>query len=293
MGEVVRAAARAKINLNLHVVGRRDDGYHELDTLVTFAEFGDVVTARSNPEGPPLGIELAGPFADALMDAAPSPADNIVVKASAGLRTLAERQGIACPPVHITVEKNLPVAAGLGGGSADAAAAIAALSRLWSLPGDLPDRHMLPRLLGADVAMCLASRPLRATGVGEVLAEVPMPAFPLVLVNPRVVVLTKDVFAHEALGHSGSQAAPGDDLIEHLAATRNDLEPPARMLAPEIDGVLDTIGRTKGCRLARMSGSGATCFGIYATPAEAEAAAAAIAEAKPGWWCVATRSVGA
>ena len=291
MADAVRAAARAKINLNLQVVGRRDDGYHEIDSLVTFATIGDVVTARPDPDGPPLGIALEGPFAATLMDAAPSAGDNLVIRAAAGLRTLAERQGIVCEPVHLTLEKNLPVAAGLGGGSADAAATIGALSRLWSLPRDLPDTGHLLRLLGADVAMCLAGRPLRATGIGDRLERVDMPVLDLVLVNPGVAVPTAAVFARDEVLRSGPQRDLDGDLVEHLATTRNDLEPAARAVAPEVGAVLDALAETTDCRLARMSGSGATCFGIFPDEAAARAAAQTIRTAFPDWWCQPVRTV--
>ena len=258
---------------------------------MTFADAGDDLLIRANPDGPPIGMEIDGLFGDELMAAAPQPSDNIVVKAAAGLRTLAERAGHACTPVYIRLTKNLPVAAGLGGGSADAAAAIAGLSRLWDLPARLPERHHLVTLLGADVAMCLAGRPLRATGLGDKLEEVAMPALDLVLVNPHVAVATPDVFAREEKLVSGSQDAIGEPLMDHLHATRNDLEPAARAIAPVVGEVLDTLARTDGCRLARMSGSGATCFALYDDAGVAEAAAEAVRTARPAWWCVATRTV--
>ena len=287
----VRALARAKINLNLHVVGKREDGYHEIDSLVTFAEFGDEIVVRENPGGPPFGIDVDGPFSATMMAATPSPADNLVVKAAAGLRALAERQGIKCTPVHIRLTKNLPIAAGIGGGSADAAATIGALSKLWSLPPDLPDRHHLLSLLGADLPMCLASRPLRATGIGERLERVEMPAMSMLLVNPRVPVETVSVYRHELLGRSGPQGIPADNLEDHLRQTRNDLEAPARALAPKIGSVLGALVELEGCWLARMSGSGATCFGLFADDADAAEGLRTVKSAHPDWWVVDTMTV--
>ena len=287
----VRASARAKLNLALHVIGKRDDGYHELDSWVTFAEIGDVVSARADPDGPPFGLDVDGPFGEALVRAAPNPAENLAIKAAAGLRALAERQGIECVPVHLSIEKNLPIAAGLGGGSADAAAAIAALSRLWSLPRDLPDRHLLPAYLGADVAMCLVGRPLRARGIGDVLAPIALPALDVVLVNPRIEIATPDVFAREDVARSGALPLLGDDPVAALRETGNDLEAAARGIAPEIGAVLDALRRTQGCELARMSGSGATCLGVYADATTASAAAQRLSTAHPGWWTVATRTL--
>lgn len=286
----MRAVARAKVNLALHVVGRRDDGYHELDTLVTFAELGDVVVARPNPSGPPVGMAVEGPFADALVASCPSAGDNLVVRAAAGLRTLAERACHDCVPVHITLRKELPVAAGLGGGSADAAAAIAALSRLWSLPRNLAGREHLVRLIGADGAMCLSGRPLRARGIGDALALIAMPSWPIVLVNPGAALATPEVFARAEVARSGPLPS-GGDVKAVLKAGGNDLEPAAKALAPEVGDVLKALATQPGAWLARMSGSGATCFALFENTDAAEAAARAITAARPAWWTRATRTV--
>lgn len=295
----ITTPAPAKINLDLLVTGRTEDGYHALDTLVTFAGTRDAVTARVMPpdgEGdqPPFGLEITGPFGPALLAAAPNPAANLVVRAAAALRMLAERADHAVPPTHLTLEKNLPIASGLGGGSSDAAATIEACSKLWNLPPRLDGVEHMLRLLGADVPMCLARRPLRATGTGERLERVALPALTLVLVNPGVALSTPAVFAAREGAFSTPRDLPAldtpDALLRHLAGTQNDLEAPARALAPVIGDVLDALERAPGCRLARMSGSGATCFGIFAAVDEAVASAHMIGEAHPDWWVAATKT---
>ena len=292
----ITAPAPAKINLDLLVTGRRDDGYHTLDTLVSFAGARDTVTARAMPgDAPPFGLEITGPFAPALAAACPDPAANLAVRAAAALRVLAERNGHAVPPTHLSLHKALPVASGIGGGSADAAAAIDACIRLWGLPRDMDGVEHMLRHLGADLPMCLLRRPLRATGAGERLRRVAMPALTLVLVNPGVALSTPDVFARREGAFTPPPERPAgfdapDDLLRHLAGTRNDLEAPARALAPAIGDVLDALERASGCRLARMSGSGATCFGIFAKVDEAVAAAHMIGEAHPDWWVAATKT---
>ena len=297
MPDLITAPAPAKINLDLLVTGRREDGYHDLDTLVTFAGLHDTVTARVMPDADvPIGLEITGPFGEALRDATPDPADNLVVRAAAGLATIAERNALAPPPpTHLTLHKALPVASGLGGGSSDAAAAIEACAKIWTLPKGLSGVDHLLAYLGADVPMCLARRPLRALERGDRLQRVAMPALTVVLVNPGIALSTPAVFA----ARKGDVSAPRDrppgfegidDLLRYLLSTRNDLEAPARRLAPVIDDVLFALERTPGCRLARMSGSGATCFGVFATVDEAVAAAHMVGEAHPDWWVAATRT---
>ena len=290
----VRSAARAKINLDLLVTGRRADGYHELDTLVTFADVGDVVEARTSASGPPIGIDVQGPFAAAMREACPKAGDNLVVRAAAALHALASRNGIAPPPVHLTLHKHLPIASGVGGGSADAAATIGALSRLWNLPPRLEGRNDLPALLGADVAMCLAGRPLRATGAGERLEPVRLPALDLVLLNPGVQVSTADVFARPEARRSPARELPDvssvEALIAHLRATGNDLVEAARAVGAPIDECLAAL---EDGLFAGMSGSGATCFAIFSDRAAADASAARIRQAHPGWWVTPATTVAA
>lgn len=264
--------AAAKINLSLHVTGQRGDGYHLLDSLVVFADVGDRVTVAPAPD---LGLTLAGPRAAGLL----AEADNLVLRAA---RAFGTDHGAA-----ITLDKHLPVASGIGGGSADAAAALRALARLWDLP--LPDAAAVLRL-GADVPVCLHGRPVRMQGVGDIITPLPaLPAAWLVLVNPGVGVSTPAVF--KALARKDNPPMPAlpacpdlPVLARWLAAQRNDLEPPALALQPVIGQVQAALAAQPGCHLARMSGSGATCFGLFATNAEAEAAAAAIAAAAPEWW---------
>jgi 4-diphosphocytidyl-2-C-methyl-D-erythritol kinase len=281
----VREFAPAKINLHLHVVGRRDDGYHLLDSLVVFAAVGDWLSVSPADD---LSLTITGPFAAGLA----AESDNLVLRAARGLADLA---GIR-PAGALVLEKNLPVASGIGGGSADAAAALRLLSRFWhvapALPGAALSRPALSSLasrLGSDIPVCLLNRPALMSGVGEVLnAAPPLPPAGLVLVNPGVAISTPAVFRARNSGF----AVPADfplagwldpgALAQTLAATRNDLEPPARSLSPVIGDVLTALAETPGCLLARMSGSGATCFGLFASADAARPAAQAIQ--REGWW---------
>ena len=270
-------AAPAKINLCLHVTGQRPDGYHLLDSLVVFADVGDVIEVRAAPM---LSLRVIGPQARDL----PVGEDNLVLRAA---RAFAGAAGAA-----ITLTKNLPVASGIGGGSADAAATLRALARLWDLP--LPDADRVLQL-GADVPACLAGRALRMQGIGERLAGVPgLPKAYLVLVNPGVAVATPAVF--KALPSKNNPAMPdlpvfatAAELAQWLAAQRNDLEAPAMALAQVIGAVKQALAAAPGCLLARMSGSGATCFGVFADQAQAQSARAAISAAQPEWWVASGR----
>lgn len=261
-----REAAPAKLNLSLHVTGCRPDGYHLLDLLVVFLELGDVVTVAPGP----LSLSLTGPFAQGL---AAEP-DNLCLRAA----RLAGREA------RITLEKNLPVASGIGGGSADAAAVLRALDAR-------PER---PEVLGADLPACLAGRPLRMRGLGEILVPLPpLPQLHVLLVNPGRGLPTPAVFKALAQRDNPPMPEPLPDfpdapaLIAFLQECRNDLEAPAIALMPEIADCLAAI-RATGAALARMSGSGATCFGLFATAAQAQAARARIAGANPGWWVAAS-----
>lgn len=274
--------ARAKINLYLHVVGRRPDGFHLLDSLVVFAEAGDEIDVAPADD---LSLTIVGPFAGRLT----ADEDNLVLRAARGLRDLA---GIAAGAA-ITLTKNLPVASGIGGGSADAAATLAALMALWKTA---PDRAALDRLalsLGADVPVCLAAKASFMGGIGEEIVPVgALPAAHLLLVNPGIATPTPAVFKARTGGFSaaGRWASPPSDakaLAAALRARGNDLTEAAITVTPAISDVLAAIARTEHCLLARLSGSGATCFGIYAGAAEAEAARRAILATNPGWWAVA------
>jgi len=279
--------APAKINLALHVTGRRADGYHLLDSLVAFADVGDTLRAARAKVS---SLTLAGPFGARV----PAGRDNLVLRA-AGL--VPGGQGVA-----FTLEKRLPPASGIGGGSADAAAAIRAAIRLEA-DGPEAVQARLAALdrdavlgLGADLPVCLLSRPARMRGIGERLDLLPFfPAVPILLVNPGVEVPTGAVFA--ALDSADNPPMPDTlpawadvgDLARWLAGQRNDLQAPARAIAPEIGAVLDALSALPGALIARMSGSGATCFALFPDPGAARRAAAAIARAHPGWWAAAGR----
>ncbi|MBV9735103.1 MAG: 4-(cytidine 5'-diphospho)-2-C-methyl-D-erythritol kinase [Acidisphaera sp.] len=270
-------AAPAKVNLFLHVTGRRADRYHLLDSLVVFAGAGDVLHAAPDER---LRLRTTGPFAGAL----PAGPANLALRAA---EALASRAGIA-PRVRLTLDKRLPVASGVGGGSADAAAVLRLLARLWEPEAAGADLPGIAATLGADVPVCLAGRPARMRGVGERLDPAPaLPEFGLALVNPGVALPTAAVFAARRGGFSPEASLPAAwadaaSLAAGLADLRNDLEPPAIRLCPAVAEVLECLRALPGCLLARMSGSGATCFGLFATPAAAVAGAAALA--RPGWW---------
>lgn len=278
--------ARAKINLCLHVTGRRLDGYHLLDSLVAFAEAADTLTLKS-PEGP-LSLELEGPFAAGLA----AEADNLVLRAARQLAAAAGRPASG----QFVLYKALPLASGIGGGSADAAAALRLLLRAWRLD---PAEVGLPALalaLGADVPVCLAGRAARMGGIGEALAPAPaLPECGIALVNPGVQVATQAVFRARAGAFSApAMLSPGwrdsAELIADLARGGNDLEAPAIALCPAIAAVLSALRAIPDCRLARMSGSGATCFGLFETAEAARAAAAVMV--RPGWWTHGGRLLG-
>ena len=271
----VQRIARAKVNLALHVVGRRADGYHLLDSLVAFADFGDVVTVEPAPS---LSLSITGPMAAGL-SAGP---DNLVLKAA---QMLGSPLGAA-----ITLEKRLPIASGIGGGSADAAATMQALGAIWGCA--LPDAGQV-LALGADVPVCLAGQSCRMAGIGDQISPLALPPAHLVLVNPGVGLSTAAVFG--ALLRRDNPplppAAPMPDavaLAAYLCHCRNDLEAPALSLVPQIGAVLAALQGQKGCLLARMSGSGATCFGLFASASAAVAAATALRAQSAAWWVQAT-----
>ena len=269
--------APAKINLALHVLGRRADGYHELDSIVAFAGIADRLTFERADD---WSLDLAGAFAAELGNTP----DNLVLKAARGF---AETFGDDAR-YRITLEKHLPVASGIGGGSADAAATLRALRRLSGGNIDSGKLAALAASLGADVPVCLVGKSCRMRGIGEridVLTDLaPMPA---VLVNPRREVATAQVFAKLAL-KPGDTAFSGLEEGADPAACRNDLTAPALVVAPVIGEVIAQLNGRAGLRFARMSGSGATCFGIFVSPAAAEAAARDIAAAHRDWWVMPT-----
>jgi len=279
--------APAKVNLTLHVLGRRSDGYHEIESLVAFAGLGDRLTFAP---GERLELAVSGPTGAA----AGASGDNLVIKAAHALAARVDglRHG------RFVLDKQLPVAAGLGGGSSDAAAALRLLAQVNGL--SLGDERVraAARATGADVPVCLDPRARMMRGIGEILTDpMTLPELPAVLVNPGVAVPTKDVFA--ALAAPALTGPPEPDefitvdtdaasLIPLLAGRRNDLQTPAIKLQPVIADVLRALERSANCLLARMSGSGATCFGLFGSSADAQEAAHRMHAAHPDWWVRAT-----
>lgn len=289
---VLAERAPAKVNLTLKVLGRRADGYHELTSLVAFAGVGDELSLEPGPE---LSLTVGGPEGAALA----AEADNLVLKAA---RLLAQRvRGLAAGRFHLV--KRLPLASGVGGGSSDAAAALRLLARLNRLSADDPRLHEAAGLAGADVPVCMARRARLMAGLGERLGPpIRLPRLFAVLVNPRVPAATPAVFAGlglapgQFLGHAAAAGPSVSSWMAEwpedadafaqsvLAEQGNDLEAPAMRVAPEIATVLDALRRAPGCLLARMSGSGATCFGIFADCAASARGARLLSRAHPGWW---------
>jgi 4-diphosphocytidyl-2-C-methyl-D-erythritol kinase len=271
--------ARAKINLFLHVGERRPDGFHPLQSLAVFTEFGDALEAEAAGD---LSLSLAGPFAAQLGDA-----DNLVLKAA---RLLAERAGRPAQ-AKLILTKNLPVASGIGGGSADAAAALRALIELWQLNLEEGVMGEIAAALGSDVPVCLKSAHAFMEGRGEILNPLTtLPRLPLLLVNPGVAVSTRDIFAglsdRRGTGLNLPKGGFDDvaDLLRFLESTGNDLEAPARALQPVIGQVLAALGVVPGCLFARMSGSGATCFALLPDDDASIRAAEVLRRQHPGWW---------
>ena len=283
--------APAKINLALHVMGRRADGYHLLDMLVSFARHGDRLAFRTSEHDE---FSLSGRFAP-LLSADAEAGNNLVLKARDLLRLVLFE--IDAPPVHIHLEKNLPIASGIGGGSADAAATLRGLTRLWGAALPEETTKAIALKLGADVPMCLASRPLVARGIGEAIELLPdFPSFSMVLGNPLVGVSTPEVFRRLSRKDNPPLLFPSrmpqgrDEWIETIRSLRNDLEPPARMICGEISTLAGLIG-SQHAIVTRMSGSGATCFGIFDTIEQAEAAAALLHRQRPDWYFQATETI--
>jgi 4-diphosphocytidyl-2-C-methyl-D-erythritol kinase len=278
----------AKVNLTLRVIGRRVDGYHDLESVVAFADCADRLALTPGAE---LKLSTTGPLAQACGETS----DNLVLKAAQLLRARIPDLKVG----SFTLEKVLPVAAGIGGGSADAAAALRLLARLNGLALDDERVREVALQTGADVPVCLESHACDMTGVGETLLPLSLPKMPCVLVNPRIPVATKDVFT--ALGvrpgdllvgateviRAPAWPEPGasvEDWVDALAASSNDLEEPATRIQPVIGEVIAALNATNGAWLARMSGSGATCFAIYENTAEASRAAEQIRRGHPTWW---------
>ena len=286
----LQATAYAKLNLALHVTGRRDDGYHLLDTLVAFADYGDEITVSPAQED---SFTLSGRFGAGL----PANGDNLVLKARDLLRTHFPQHSSA---VAIHLEKNLPVASGIGGGSSDAATLLALLIRLWNIK---PEQALLEQIclqLGADVPMCLHGQlyggALIAKGIGEDVQSLSgLPVLPLVLVNDGTAISTPQIFKH--LSKRDNPALPElarfdshAELCNFLKTTRNDLLPPAAELAPQLPETLQIL-RDSGAHYAQMSGSGATCYGIYDTLPAAQQAAEVLQQQNPHWFVCATTTL--
>ena len=284
----VRVFAPAKINLFLHVGERRADGYHALESLIAFAEVSDRISIETASE---LSFSTTGPFSRVL----PGAEDNLVLKAARALqRRTGTRKGAA-----ITLEKNLPVAAGIGGGSADAAAALRGLNLLWELQTPVEELVALAAELGSDVPVCLLSRPCWVEGRGEILTELPpLPRLSTVLVNPGIALPTAQVFdALNARTGTGAMHPPKTldnlwDVIAYLGDAGNDLEAAACSIAPVIQDVLNAFDREPGCALTQMSGSGSTCFAFFHEDEFARGAAQRIAQDRPDWWVALTRIAG-
>jgi 4-diphosphocytidyl-2-C-methyl-D-erythritol kinase len=287
VSELLAERALAKVNLTLEILGKRDDGYHDIESLVVFAQVGDRLSLRPAIE---LALAVRGPkahYAGAL-------ADNLVLKAANALA--ARIKGLALG--RFVLDKQLPAGAGLGGGSADAAAALRLLARANRLDLTDPRLHDAAHATGADVPVCLASRARIMRGIGEVLSgPISLPKLPAVLVHPGVGVATKGVF--EALGiargeRRKTQSLPALETIDNaallglLATHGNDLELPATKIEPRIAEVAHALRALRGCRLVRMSGSGSACFGVFYSVRAAQSGARELAHAHPSWWVRAT-----
>lgn len=269
--------ARAKVNLYLHVIGRRADGYHLLDSLAVFPPIGDVVYAEPS-DG--LSLRVIGRFAAGLQ----GEGDNLVLRAA---RALASHAGIAAGAA-LTLEKNLPVASGIGGGSADAAATLRLLCRLWRIDPDTAALADIGARLGADVPVCLRSVATRMGGIGDILTAAPaLPTAGMILVNPGMAVATPAIFRARTGAFSAPAVLPATwpdtaRLAADVAKLGNDLQAPAAGLCPDITQVLAALEALSGCLLARMSGSGATCFALFATEASAIQALSGLPQNH--WW---------
>ena len=285
----ITVPAPAKINLYLHVTGRRADGYHELDSLIVFAALHDVITVAPHDS---LTFQQSGPFGDYLTD---EPNNNLVLRAAQKLANLA---GIPAK-ARISLYKTLPIAAGLGGGSADAAAALRALCQLWLIDPSEEEVAVLALSLGADVPVCLKGLAAHVSGVGDLLNPLQFcpPPMAMVLVNPNIPLSTKSVYRKLRGPYTPPRPLnilPKNiyELTYALAQRTNDLATPARVLCPIIDDVLAALTASEGCQLARLSGSGPSCFGLFTDTNNAAKAASRISALKGDWWVKATYSVG-
>ena len=284
---MIRVQAPAKINLYLHVTGKRNDGYHLLDSLMAFAECGDVIEVEAAND---LSLSISGPFGEGL----PTGPDNLVMQAAEKLRQLAG----GTKGARIKLQKNLPVASGIGGGSADAAAVLKALCQLWNVFPTENDLMALALSLGADVPICLTGKASFVSGIGEIITPVPtFPRVPMVLVNPAVAVATPSIFKARQGGFSDHSpfaeiCKTANQLVEHIGLRSNDLMAPAIQIASIIEVVLEGLSGQDGILLSRMSGSGATCFGLFDNHQNAHQAARSLKSLYPGWWVERTELFG-
>lgn len=276
----ISKSARAKINLYLHVIDRRPDGYHNLESLVTFTDLADKITITPASS---FFLNTRGEFVGDIDSI------NIVAKVAS---IMGPQKG-----VQIELTKNIPVAGGLGGGSSDAAATFHGLNELWKL--GLSEQELIDKAssLGADIPVCIHGKPCYMLGNGEKIEKLHIfPAIDMVLVNPRIMLPTSAVFKD-----IGTFSKPNhkkcynfnyiEDLVEYLESTRNDLYVKSRVLVPAIDEIIDTMQALQGCLLARMAGSGATCFGIFKNSEKAEEAASYLSRSRPGWWVKQVRTI--
>lgn len=272
----ISETAKAKINLALHVLGRRSDGYHELDSIVAFADIGDEVQVHLSES---LTVHCSGPFAAQV----PGGDDNIILKAWHVLHAILKAREISLPAVSVTLTKNLPVASGIGGGSADAAAMIRAMLHVTGTTLNPAEVKSLARSLGADVPVCFYQKPIRMQGMGETLTSLNI-AVPsaIVLVNPLLPCSTVDVFKN--LGLTNGQTFKEGISLENPPSWRNDLSDAAQRVQPEIIKLLHALKQEPSFSAVRMSGSGATCFGLTASMAEASSAVARLSVKNPNWW---------
>jgi len=287
MATDIRLLAKAKINLDLLITGKRADGYHLLDSLVVFADYGDEIIIRPAEE---LSLKISGPFAHALEGQVfQGQGDNLILKAAGLMKEKFSYPGGA----QISLIKNLPVASGIGGGSADAAATIRGMIQLMDVEANLDDLKDLALSLGADVPVCLQSQNMQMSGIGDRLKPVKITEpLHLLLVNPGVSVSTAEIFQMRAAGNRGfsqirnlpSKLDHMSQVLEIMRKSQNDLEVEACGLAPEIKNILTALRADENCLLARMSGSGATCFGLFENAQNAETACQRLKEEKPAWW---------
>ena len=275
--------APAKINLALHVVGRNKYQYHLLDSLVTFTEYGDQILVEHCDR---LCLIIKGPESQHLS----ADGNNLVLRAAESLRETANNPDLTA---SITLEKNLPVASGIGGGSADAAATLNALNVLWELNLSKDQLCEIGLTLGADIPMCIVGKPARIRGIGERIQPINMPSQPIVLCNSGVSVSTPEVFSklHQKKNAALPLSCKNLDWPECLNKMRNDLTKPAIGVAPSICTTIEMLENSRGCQIARMSGSGATCYGLFTSSAEAVLAANMIRDRYPKWWVISTKTI--